>query len=286
MGDNERHQVIWRAAKFAVPTVAALGAGGAIAVAAIPDSSGTVNACYLSSGNERGNLRVVDAPGDCKPNETAISWAQKGPAGPPGEKGETGPGGPQGVRGDTGAQGPAGPAGPAGAALPECQDGTDPLLVGGSTLTASAVDTFMKLDGIPGGSLDSKHKGEIDVLSFCFGLQNESASTPSFSSFHFDKLYDTASPLLVAAAASGQHISKAEITVSRTGREQQDFLTYDFADVTVTQYQEGGDKVPELLERVALKFRQVTITYRPQNPDGSLGEPIRTTWNLDTNSGT
>lgn len=274
MGDNERHLDIRRAAKFAVPTVAALGAGGAFAMAAIPDSGGTVNACYISSGNERGNLRVVEGPGDCKPNETAISWAQKGPAGPPGDKG------------DTGAQGPAGPAGPAGAALPECQDGTDPLLVGGRTLTASSLDTFMKLDGIPGESQDSKHKSEINVLSFCFGLQNESAPTPSFSSFHFDKLYDKASPLLVAAAASGQHIAKALITVSRATGQEQDFLTYEFADVTVTQYQEGGDKVPELLERVALKFRKVTITYRPQNADGTLGEPIRTTWNLDTNSGT
>ena len=31
------------------------------------------------------------------------------------------------------------------------------------------VDYFLKLDGIPGESVDSKHKDEIDIMSFSFG---------------------------------------------------------------------------------------------------------------------
>jgi len=54
--------------------VAALGAtvlaAGGIAWAAIPDSTGAINACYTTSN---GKLRAVDAPADCSGGETAIA---------------------------------------------------------------------------------------------------------------------------------------------------------------------------------------------------------------------
>ena len=39
----------------------------------------------------------------------------------------------------------------------------------------AAIDYFLKLDGISGESKDSKHKGEIDVLSFSF-VETQSGS--------------------------------------------------------------------------------------------------------------
>jgi len=45
-------------------------AAGGLAWAAIPDSSGAINACY---GNAHGKLRAVDAAGDCTGGETAIA---------------------------------------------------------------------------------------------------------------------------------------------------------------------------------------------------------------------
>src|SRR3954451_9920514 len=56
-------------------------AAGGVAFATIPDSGGTIHGCY-QKGN--GNLRVVEAAGDCRGNETAITWNQQGPPGPPG----------------------------------------------------------------------------------------------------------------------------------------------------------------------------------------------------------
>ena len=35
-----------------------------------------------------------------------------------------------------------------------------------------AIDVFLKLDGLDGESLDHKHKGEIELASFSFGLAN------------------------------------------------------------------------------------------------------------------
>ena len=42
----------------------------------------------------------------------------------------------------------------------------------------AAFDYFLRLDGIPGESLDAKHKGEIDVLSWSWGESQEIAATP------------------------------------------------------------------------------------------------------------
>jgi hypothetical protein len=91
-------------------------AGGAVALAAIPDSSGVIHGCYQRNV---GNLRVIDSgAGDsCRPSEIAISWSQTGPVGPvgpQGPKGDTGATGPQGPKGETGATGPQGPKGDTG----------------------------------------------------------------------------------------------------------------------------------------------------------------------------
>jgi hypothetical protein len=89
-------------------TLALIAATGGVAVAAIPGSDGTIQACY---GDSNGNVRIVDTPGDCKNHETAIAFNQTGPKGLQGDKGDTGA---QGVKGDTGAQGAKGDTGAQG----------------------------------------------------------------------------------------------------------------------------------------------------------------------------
>lgn len=108
----------------------ALGACAAAVAGVAYGSTGTggvINACAKARGAEegqRGALRVVSAPGDCKKNETALSWNEegpagaRGPAGPAGPAGPEGPAGPQGETGATGAQGERGPVGPQGEAGP------------------------------------------------------------------------------------------------------------------------------------------------------------------------
>jgi len=90
------------------------GAGGvAMATTALERTATTViQACQK---NSTGELRVVNAAGDCKQNETAIAWNVQGAAGPPGPTGDTGPQGPTGATGPAGPQGPPGQSGDASA---------------------------------------------------------------------------------------------------------------------------------------------------------------------------
>jgi len=239
------------ALKLALPTAAALGAGAAIAVGAIPGSDGTITGCYagpngavLGNINEApGALRVIDpslpsklptgAPNEaaaCQPNETQIAWNQSGPQGPAGVTGASG------VPGVAGLQGPAGQQ----LLLPAVQFGFD----------NSAGNMFLKLDGVKGESADHKHKGDIEISSFSFGASNVGsqahgggggAGKVSFSSFTITKSVDKSSPLLQKAAVGGQHYKEADIFFARkAGKGQQDYLEIKLTDVLISSYQTGG----------------------------------------------
>src|SRR4051794_41712777 len=71
--------------RFALPTVAALGAGAAVAFAAIPAADGTIHACIDPASTPPGAVRIIDdATQACAAGETPLSWSQTGPPGPAG----------------------------------------------------------------------------------------------------------------------------------------------------------------------------------------------------------
>ncbi len=139
---------------------------------------------------------------------------------------------------------------------------------------------FLKLDGVEGESVDSKHKGEIDVESFSWGLTNPSSATGqgagkvSMQDFHFVMRQNAASPKLILACATGEHIKKAVLTVRKAGKEQQEYLKVTMQDCLVSSYQTGGtgEEVPS--DQVALNFGQIDYSYSPQAADGRLEAPI------------
>jgi type VI secretion system secreted protein Hcp len=78
-----------------------------------------------------------------------------------------------------------------------------------------AVEIFLKLAGIEGESEDAKHKGEIDVLAWSWGVSETpgsqtggggGAGKPQFRDLSIQKLVDVTAPLLLAATAKGSHI--------------------------------------------------------------------------------
>ena len=93
----------------------------------------------------------------------------------------------------------------------------------------AAFDYFLKVDGIAGESTDSKHKGEIDVLSWSWGeTQSGSAGggggggagKVQMQDLHVTSNMSKASPQLMLACASGQHIKSAILTGRRVARQR------------------------------------------------------------------
>ena len=156
-----------------------------------------------------------------------------------------------------------------------------------------AVDYFLKIDGIPGESTDSKHKDEIEVESWSWGAAQTGtaaksggggAGKVSMQDFHFSFPLSKASPKLMLACATGQHISNAALYARKAGKDQQEYLKVTFTDILVSSYQTGGSAGEELpVDQVSINFSKIQIEYKEQKPDGSLGSTTTAGWDLGSN---
>jgi type VI secretion system secreted protein Hcp len=108
---------------------------------------------------------------------------------------------------------------------------------------------------IRGESVDPKHKDEIELVSYNWGLAH--ASSPGgagaggattgrahFHDFSFTLLVNEGSPKLFLAAASGRHLKDATLTVRKAGKDPLEYLTIAFSDVVVTSFEQAGDQEP------------------------------------------
>ncbi len=158
-----------------------------------------------------------------------------------------------------------------------------------------AFDAFIKIDTITGEADDSKHKGEIEVISFSWGVTQAGSSATgsghgagkaSVQDFTFMKLTDKASPILFMKCCTGEHIKEANFVCRKAGGTQVEFLKYKLSDVIISSVQTsgqgaGGD-VPT--EQVTLGFTKCEIDYQAQGPDGKpVGGPIHGGWNMKEN---
>jgi type VI secretion system secreted protein Hcp len=143
-----------------------------------------------------------------------------------------------------------------------------------------AADIFAKIGDIKGESLDSKHKDEVEVLSWSWGVTQSGTMAygggggegkASFHDFNFTHYVDKASPVLMKVCATGEHIKEATITVRKAGKGQQEFLVIKMADIIVTSVAPGGSAGGDAtMESIALQCSKVDLEYKPQKADGSL----------------
>ena len=158
-------------------------------------------------------------------------------------------------------------------------------------MSVAVVDYFLKIDGIQGESRDSKHKGEIDLESFSWGEANVGAPVSGGAGAGKVQVEDLqvvmkmnkASPLLLLACATGQHLKQATLTARKAGKVQLEFLVFKFTDLLVSSYRTGGNTDIEPTDQVAFNFARIQVTYRPQKPDGSFDAPVTAGWDVKAN---
>lgn len=155
-----------------------------------------------------------------------------------------------------------------------------------------AVDYFLKLDGIAGESTDAKHKEEIELVSFDWGVSQASGGRPGsgggagkaqFKQFEFLMRVNKASPQLFLATVTGKHIKQANLSVRRAGKEQLEYLKIKFTDILVSSFnQAAGAEQPE--ELVAFNFAKIEIEYTTQSPKGGSAGSVKAGWDLSKNA--
>jgi len=156
----------------------------------------------------------------------------------------------------------------------------------------AAVDYFLKIDGIEGESTAAGHTKEIELESWSWGETQigtsgrtgtgSGAGKVSMQDFHFVMKANKASPKLMLACASGQHIKEGLLVCRKAGGKQEEFLKVKMSDLLISSYQTGGsahgDVVPT--DQISFNFSKIEFEYKPQKPDGSLDSPMNAGWDL------
>jgi type VI secretion system secreted protein Hcp len=157
-----------------------------------------------------------------------------------------------------------------------------------------AVDMFLKLTGITGESKDQKHKDEIQIDSFTFGMTQLGSSSfgggggtgkVSVNEIGITKIVDKASCALMYHCCSGKHIPEGIITVRKAGDQPLEYLKIKLTEVVVTGVQHNGAAGTDLVvETVALNFAKFKVEYQEQKSDGSGSPAGELGWDLKANA--
>ena len=158
-------------------------------------------------------------------------------------------------------------------------------------------DAFLKINGVPGESSDAKHKDQIEILSYSWGVdqpQTNSASShgslsaerANFHPFVVVKAIDKASPKLAVGCAGGDHYTEAILEICRAGGDKQPYMEYKMTDVMVTSYRPGGTGGGEALplEEVSFSYGKIEWKYTQTKVAGGQGSGnVAAGWDLKEN---
>jgi len=142
---------------------------------------------------------------------------------------------------------------------------------------------FFKVKGakhgqINGEAQDDKHKGEIEVLSWSWGMQGKASLGGGVASgkatmreLRIVKNADKASTALMSALRTNEVIKEGILTLRKTGTSKIEYFKITIQDGRVVSLDvEAGDESggSTLLERVSFSFNKIAIEYTPQGGDG------------------
>jgi type VI secretion system secreted protein Hcp len=144
-------------------------------------------------------------------------------------------------------------------------------------------DMFLMVKGakhglIKGEALDDQHKGEIEVVSWSWGMQAKATlgggtatGKATINDLRIVKRVDSASTALMLALRTNEPIQKAVLTLRKAGKSQVEYLKVTIEQGRVTSLTiDGGDPSgsPDVVEKVSFSFNKIEVEYVPQNKDG------------------
>ena len=135
-----------------------------------------------------------------------------------------------------------------------------------------AIDSHIKFDGVDGESTHKDHKGEVEILSWTWGVSNTTLAAGTGSGkgkanaayLHFTHNYDKASPVLAKKCAQGVHFPTVVITSRKAGEGQKDFLKITMKEVFITSVQPSGSTGGDIMESVSMSYQSIDFAYKPR----------------------
>jgi len=165
-----------------------------------------------------------------------------------------------------------------------------------------AIEIFLKVTGakqgnIQGESQDTAHKGEIAGLSFSWGETSPYDAASGLATgkrqllpLTFRMATNKASPLLLTALINNETLTSAILTCRAAGvgssTAPADNVVYTLTNGRLTKFHTTGNYKgnegstaagalpptdPGLVCEMGFTFQKISMSYKPVNPDGTLG---------------
>jgi type VI secretion system secreted protein Hcp len=143
---------------------------------------------------------------------------------------------------------------------------------------------FLSVNGakhgqITGEAHDEKHKNEVEVMAWSWGMQGKASlgggvatGKATMRELRIVKRVDKASTALMSALRSNEPIKEALLTVRKAGKKPLEYLKIKIEDGRVVSLDievDNNSSSGALLEKVAFSFNKISIEYTPQGPDGN-----------------
>jgi type VI secretion system secreted protein Hcp len=131
---------------------------------------------------------------------------------------------------------------------------------------------------IKGEAEDKDHKGEIEVLSWSWGMQGKSSlgggvatGKATMRDLRVVKRVDSASTALMQALRTNEPIQKAVLTLRKAGKTPLEYfkITIEQGRVIALDVDAGDTQgSANLVEKVSFSFNKIAVEYVPQGHDG------------------
>lgn len=160
-----------------------------------------------------------------------------------------------------------------------------------------AVDMYLKIETIDGETtdFDMKKVKACDILAWNWGVANSGTAHMGggagsgkavFQDLTCTKYIDAGSHALLLGCATGEHFTKATLTVRKAGKTQQKYIDIVMEEVIITQITSGGSGGEDrLTENLSLNFAKIKFNYFQQDEQGRVSNTAKAfTYDIAGNS--
>jgi len=157
-----------------------------------------------------------------------------------------------------------------------------------------AANIHLKIDDLKGESKDKGFEGQIDVLSWAWGMTQTGTrhhgggggtGKVSVQDMSITKRLDKSTPELMLKCCNGKHYDKAELTVSKAGEDKLDYYKITMHNVLISSVSTGGSPGDEVVhENLSLNFEKFEVEYKEQDDKGKGKAPVKTGWDIAANT--
>jgi len=156
-----------------------------------------------------------------------------------------------------------------------------------------AESMWIKIDGVKGEATDDKHKDEIDIDSYSWGMSHpvdpggtgQSAGTSTATQLVVSKTVDKATPNLMKFCLNAKSFEKVVLTCRKMGGTPIENLMITMFNTIVASVQDSGSgEGAPAHESVSFAFTKVEVEYTPQKEDGTADGSVKATWDFSKNT--